>query len=114
MKRTPLAVLVCACLTAACVSGGHGTGVNDRQGRAGSARSEGSTQLAEGSGRDITLARCPVCHGLEYIPMNAPVMNRAAWQKTVQKMRVAFGAPISDDEAQNIVDYLGEHYSELR
>jgi len=38
-------------------------------------------------------------------------MNRAAWQKTIQKMRDRFGAPITDEEASQILDYLAANYS---
>ena len=38
-------------------------------------------------------------------------MNRAGWQKTIQKMRERFGAPITDAEAQQILDYLDANYS---
>lgn len=72
---------------------------------------ESSIQLVDGPGRVVTMARCPICHSLDYIPMNAPVMDRATWQKTVQKMRERFGAPITDEEAAQILDYLSEHYS---
>ena len=69
------------------------------------------TQLTEGPGHDLTVGRCIVCHSAEYIPSNAPAMNRAAWQKTIQKMRERFGAPITDEEAQQILDYLAMNYS---
>jgi cytochrome c5 len=69
------------------------------------------TQLAEGTGRDVTVGRCIICHSLEYIPSNAPAMNRAGWEKTIQKMRDRFGAPITDEEARQILDYLAAHYS---
>lgn len=75
---------------------------------------ESSIGLKEAPGREVTQARCPVCHSLDYIPMNAPVMDRATWQKTIQKMRERFGAPISDDEAAQILDYLGENYADRR
>jgi len=68
-------------------------------------------QLEDGPGRDLTFGRCVICHDLAYIPSNAPAMNRAAWQKTIQKMRERFGAPITDQEAQQILDYLDKHYS---
>jgi len=51
---------------------------------------------------------------VEYIPANAPAMDRASWQKSVQKMRERFGAPITDDEAKQIVDYLAANYSEKK
>jgi hypothetical protein len=71
-------------------------------------------QLKDGPARDLTIGRCIVCHSLEYIPSNAPAMNRAGWQKTIQKMRDRFGAPITDAEAQQILDYLDAHYSDKR
>ena len=69
------------------------------------------THLKDAPGRELTVGRCIVCHSLEYIPANAPAENRAGWQKTIQKMRERFGAPISDQEAQQILDYLDANYS---
>ncbi len=69
------------------------------------------TDLRAGAGRDLTVGRCIICHSVEYIPANAPAMNRAAWQKTIQKMKDRFGAPITDEEAQQILDYLDANYS---
>jgi sulfite dehydrogenase (cytochrome) subunit B len=68
-------------------------------------------QLKDAPGRDLTASRCNVCHSLEYIPSNAPAMNRTAWQKTIQKMKERFGAPITDEEATQILDYLDGSYS---
>ena len=72
---------------------------------------EDSINLRDGGGRDLTAARCAICHSLDYIPNNAPVMDRSTWQKTVQKMRERFGAPITDQEAQQILDYLAGSYA---
>lgn len=69
------------------------------------------TQLKDGPGRDLTVGRCIICHSVEYIPSNAPAMNRAAWQKSIQKMRERFGAPITDEEGKQILDYLDGNYS---
>ena len=69
------------------------------------------TALADGPGRDLTLGRCIICHSVEYIPSNAAAMNRAGWQKTIQKMKDRFGAPITDEESKQILDYLDAHYS---
>ena len=80
-------------------------------GPAGAADTESAIHLKEGPGRDVTAAHCASCHSLEYIPANAPAMDRAGWQKTVQKMRERFGAPISEEEAQVILDYLGASYA---
>ena len=69
------------------------------------------TTLRDGAGRDLTIGRCIICHSVEYIPSNAPAMNRVAWQKTIQKMKEKFGAPITDEEAKQILDYLDANYS---
>ena len=78
---------------------------------AAAAAGEESLTLHEGSARDLTAGRCAICHSLDYIPNNAPVMDRTGWQKTIQKMRERFGAPISDQEAQQILDYLAGNYA---
>ena len=75
------------------------------------AAGEETIQLKDAPGRDLTTGRCIICHSLEYIPSNAPAMNRAAWQKTIQKMKDRFGAPITDEEAKQILDYLDGSYS---
>ena len=93
-------------LTAALLAGASGYVVP----RAKAAAAE-VTELREGAGKDLTVGRCIICHSVEYIPSNAPAMNRAAWQKTIQKMRDKFGAPITDEEAKQILDYLDTNYS---
>jgi mono/diheme cytochrome c family protein len=72
---------------------------------------EDAIQLRDGSWRDLTAARCAICHSLDYIPGNAPVLDRVGWQKVIQKMRDRFGAPITDEEAQDILDYLAGSYA---
>ena len=69
------------------------------------------TALRDGEGRDLTVGRCVICHSVEYIPANAPAMDRATWQKTIQKMKDRYGAPITDEEARQILDYLSANYS---
>ena len=69
------------------------------------------TALRDGEGRDLTVGLCMICHSLDYIPANAPAMNRAGWQKTIQKMKDRFGAPITDGDAKQILDYLSANYS---
>ena len=72
---------------------------------------EDTIHLRDASGRDLTAGRCGICHSLDYIQANAPVMDHTGWQKTIQKMRDKFGAPISDAEAQQILDYLAGSYA---
>ncbi len=73
---------------------------------------EASLHLKSAPGAELTSSRCIICHSLEYIPANAPAMDRPAWQKTVQKMRERFGAPITDAEARTILDYLSANYAD--
>ena len=72
---------------------------------------EENLTLVDAPGREITSASCAMCHSLDYIPMNAPVMDRARWEKTFAKMVDKFGAPISKENAQVILDYLDRNYS---
>jgi hypothetical protein len=72
--------------------------------------SEESIRLQEGPDRDLVVARCSVCHSVDYVQMNAPVLDRAGWQKSVRKMIDQFGAPIGEEDANRIVEYLAAHY----
>jgi sulfite dehydrogenase (cytochrome) subunit B len=75
------------------------------------AAGEESIMLADAPGRELTVASCAVCHSLDYLPMNAAVMNRAAWEKSIHKMIDRFGAPIDAANIPVILDYLALHYS---
>ena len=74
------------------------------------AEDESSIVLADSPDREFTVARCAICHSLDYIPMNQPVMDRARWQATVRKMIDRFGAPLDEQSAARIVDYLSQNY----
>ncbi|MCP5328335.1 MAG: hypothetical protein H7A15_06710 [Sinobacteraceae bacterium] len=50
------------------------------------AADETSIVLIDAPDRDFTTAHCAICPDLDYITMNAPVMDRARWRATVQKM----------------------------
>ena len=67
-------------------------------------------QLAPGDGKEDVENNCELCHSPRYITMQ-PVMPAQAWADEVNKMRKTFGASISDDAAQRIIDYLGSHYT---
>ena len=55
-------------------------------------------------------AHCSACHSIDYILMNAPFLKRAGWESEVRKMVKVMGAPVPDDEAARIVDYLVRQY----
>jgi sulfite dehydrogenase (cytochrome) subunit B len=67
-------------------------------------------ELKPGSGRDKVEGSCGGCHSLVYIQMNSPFLDAAGWNAEVTKMRKAFGASISDDDAKAIADYLAKNY----
>lgn len=74
------------------------------------AADEASLRLAEGAGQERVQAACSMCHSVDYIVMNSPFQDAAAWEKTVSKMVRVYGAPLSPEDAKAIVAYLGEHY----
>jgi mono/diheme cytochrome c family protein len=110
VKRAPLpaarALTAAAALAGICALAGAGSVA-----WATDAAGEETLQLTDGPGRDLASQRCAICHSLDYIPSSAPAMDRAAWQKTIQKMRERFGAPVTDDEARQILEYLAGNYS---
>jgi hypothetical protein len=69
-----------------------------------------SPELAAGNGKDDVENNCQLCHSPRYITMQPP-MPAQAWAAEVDKMRKTFGAPIPDDAAQRIVQYLSTHYT---
>lgn len=71
---------------------------------------ESQVALREGDGRDAVSLNCVLCHSLDYIPMNSPVMTPERWQATVRKMIDRMGAPITEPDAQVILRYLSEYY----
>ena len=74
------------------------------------AAAEQRVELKAGAGREKVEANCVACHSLDYIVANSPFLTRQVWDAEVTKMIKAFGAPISDAEAKEIVDYLSANY----
>jgi mono/diheme cytochrome c family protein len=71
--------------------------------------------LADGPqpGHDLASSNCAACHSVDYIttqPRGLPD-PRAFWAAEVTKMRKAYGAPISDEDAQEIAAYLAAAYA---
>lgn len=71
---------------------------------------EGDIALREAPGRALVQARCVMCHSLDYIQMNSVFLDRAGWQKSVEKMINVMGAPLPPEEVAPIVDYLAAAY----
>jgi sulfite dehydrogenase (cytochrome) subunit B len=66
-------------------------------------------QLNPGPGLDKVSSLCNVCHTLKYITMQ-PAFPRATWTAEVNKMIKVMGAPINDEDAKTIIDYLSTAY----
>src|SRR5438132_1182733 len=57
--------------------------------------------LPEGPGRQAVIGRCVVCHSPRYITMQ-PLFSRTVWTTEVDKMRKTFGAPVADEQVEDI------------
>jgi hypothetical protein len=66
--------------------------------------------LKQAVGVEKVERNCAACHSLDYVQMNSPFLNAAGWDAEVTKMIKVFGAPISDDDAAIIADYLKNNY----
>jgi mono/diheme cytochrome c family protein len=71
---------------------------------------ETPVRLKQVAGVDKVEANCQACHSLSYIPMNSVFLNAAGWDAEVTKMIKAFGAPIDENDAKAIADYLKTNY----
>ncbi len=74
------------------------------------ALAEEQASLKPGTGQDAVTTSCSICHTLNYIRMNSVFLTPEAWKGEVTKMRDAYGAPIDDDTANTIVQYLSTNY----
>lgn len=66
-------------------------------------------ELKEGEGRVKAETFCNICHSTDYITTQ-PKFPRAQWTATVNKMIKVFGAPVSEEDAKTIVNYLDANY----
>jgi sulfite dehydrogenase (cytochrome) subunit B len=78
---------------------------------AGPALAEEQVPLKPGPGLHTVQATCSICHTLNYIRMNSVFLTPDAWKAEVTKMRTALGAPIDDDTAKTIIEYLSQNYA---
>ena len=51
---------------------------------------------------------CLACHSASMV-LNQPRLNRATWQRIVEKMRSRYKAPVADADVPAIVAYLASH-----
>lgn len=67
-------------------------------------------ELPPGEGLDEVNQNCVTCHSTRYITMQPP-LPAATWAAEVTKMNKAYGASISDADAEKITRYLQAHYA---
>ncbi len=67
------------------------------------------TELKAGPGHDKVSTLCNICHSVDYITMQ-PAFPRATWTAEVNKMIKVMGAPINDEDAKTIINYLSTEY----
>jgi mono/diheme cytochrome c family protein len=72
---------------------------------------EQEVTLRPGPGVELMAQHCAACHSADYVRTNAPFLTAEVWKAEVTKMRVAYGAPIDDDDAARIVAYLAATYA---
>lgn len=70
---------------------------------------EETVRLLPGSGVEAA-AVCTGCHSPDYIKTQPPGQGKAFWTAIVTKMRKVFGAPIEEEDAPKIIDYLAATY----
>jgi len=68
-----------------------------------------TAKLKPGVGVQLVTANCLLCHSADYISTQPP-LPAAAWRASVEKMRSKYGAPVSTNNVQAIVEYLGSAY----
>ncbi len=58
-----------------------------------------------GPGGEEISNNCLACHSADHV-MNQPPMDREHWHEVVEKMIKAYKAPITEQDAAAVVDYL--------
>jgi cytochrome c553 len=71
-----------------------------------------SETMFPGPGADAINRNCLACHSAGMV-LTQPAMPRTAWQSEVEKMIHVYKAPVDDEDAAAIVDYLA-HLKSMR
>lgn len=62
-------------------------------------------------GYALARQHCVACHSVDYISSQPPGSSREYWEKTVRKMKTAFGWPLPEQDVAPLVDYLAQTYA---
>lgn len=66
---------------------------------------DSDTAFPDRPGVEQVTANCTACHSAEMILVQ-PNLTRDQWQKTIDKMRDLYRAPIADSDVPALLDYL--------
>jgi len=66
-------------------------------------------EVKMGKGFDAVQANCLTCHSFGYV-INQGRQSKSFWRAKVEKMIVHFKAPITDEDANTVTEYLFEEY----
>jgi mono/diheme cytochrome c family protein len=65
----------------------------------------GTVTFPPGPGSEIANANCVMCHSTGMV-LHQPPLTVGEWTTEINKMRAAFGAPISADQVDQLAHYL--------
>jgi cytochrome c553 len=68
-----------------------------------------TAKLKPSPGAELVTAQCLICHSADYISTQ-PRLTRAQWQASVTKMQQKYGATISTNNMDRLVNYLVSNY----
>jgi len=63
-------------------------------------------------GYGLAQQKCLICHSAEYVNYQPPTSTPAYWKAMVARMKKPFGAPLSNQEADQIIEYLVKTYGQ--
>ena len=64
----------------------------------------GQAEFPPGPGADVA-GKCLICHSADMV-LKQPLMSEEAWRSVINKMRSAYGAPITDDDVNVLTAYM--------
>jgi hypothetical protein len=67
-----------------------------------------SAEESKADAKALFEQKCCTCHSIEISKSKKKTSNE--WESTVIRMKDVNGAPITNDEAKDIIDYLSKHY----
>jgi mono/diheme cytochrome c family protein len=63
-----------------------------------------------GPGFEAAQNNCAACHSADYINYQPPKKGKAFWEAEVHKMIKLYKAPIEENDAKAIIEYLANTY----